>query len=116
MRFAGGTPNAKFIAFIRDDLCPHFHRGGVVVKDNLRQHKQAEAERLLKRRRCHILYLPPYNPDFNSIELSFSKVQMVLCKRCIRDINKRLRFVKNVPKLITQDDCRGYDKYCGYGS
>jgi hypothetical protein len=39
--FAGGTTNAKFIDFIRDDLCPHFHCGDVVVKDNLRQHKQA---------------------------------------------------------------------------
>jgi hypothetical protein len=28
--FAGGTTNAKFIDFIRDDLCPHFHRGVAV--------------------------------------------------------------------------------------
>ncbi|MDR0520282.1 MAG: transposase [Planctomycetaceae bacterium] len=86
--FAGGTTNAKFIDFIRDDLCPHFHRGDVVVKDNLRQHKQAEVERLLKRRRCRILYLPPYSPDFNPLELSFSQVKAVLRKRCIRDMNK----------------------------
>ncbi|MDR0522258.1 MAG: transposase [Planctomycetaceae bacterium] len=41
------------------------------MKDNLRQHKQAEAERLLKRRRCRVLYLPPYSLDFHPLELSF---------------------------------------------
>ncbi|MDR0521815.1 MAG: transposase [Planctomycetaceae bacterium] len=44
-------------------------------------------KRLIKRRRCRVLYLPPYSPDFNPLELSFPKVKGG-ASQTLRDMNK----------------------------
>ncbi len=40
--------------------------------DNASIHCNARIEELITSHGCEIRYLPPYSPDFNSIELSFS--------------------------------------------
>ncbi len=40
--------------------------------DNVSIHCNARIEELIISHECEVRYLPPYSPDFNPIELSFS--------------------------------------------
>jgi transposase len=46
----------------------------VVILDNLPSHKSAKAEAVLKQRGACFLFLPPYSPDLNPIEMAFAKL------------------------------------------
>ena len=56
-------------------LGPALVPGNVVVLDNLPAHKVAGPAELVEARGTRLLYLPPYSPDFNPIELAFSKLK-----------------------------------------
>ncbi len=64
-----------FAAYIRDVLAPELEPGTVVICDNLAAHRNKDAAAALKAKRCWFLYLPPYSPDLNPIELAFSKLK-----------------------------------------
>jgi len=82
--------------------------------DNLSAHKGKEVEMLMASKGAVVLYLPPYNPDLNPIELSFSKLKSVLRKMKIREVEKLKRFLRRAPKLFAKTECRNYIKHAGY--
>ena len=43
--------------------------------DNLATHKNAEAEKAMRKAGCWFLFLPPYSPDLNPIEMAFPKLK-----------------------------------------
>ena len=49
--------------------------GDLVVLDNLPVHKSARAAAILKTKGTWMLFLPPYSPDLNPIEMAFSKLK-----------------------------------------
>ena len=60
--------------------------GDVVILDNLSSHKSPRAAKLLKAKGAWFLYLPPYSPDLNPIEMAFSKLKAHLRKAKARTI------------------------------
>jgi hypothetical protein len=46
---------------------------------------------------CHLLYLPPYSPDFNLIEEAFSSVKAFLC--CNREDTSLMSVVHTVSQI-----------------
>ena len=60
--------------------------GDVVVMDNLPAHKVAGVRRAIEYAGARLLYLPSYSPDFNPIEMAFSKLKAILRKRWPRPI------------------------------
>jgi transposase len=58
-----------FVASVRQVLVPELRPGDVVVMDNLRCHKRAEAAQAIQAAGCEVRLLPPYSPDLNPIEL-----------------------------------------------
>jgi transposase len=61
-------------------LPPRWARVNVVILDNLAVHKIAKAAEILKKRGAWFLFLPPYSPDLNPIEMAFSKLKALLRK------------------------------------
>lgn len=55
---------------------PTLDRGDVVILDNLAVHNSARAAEILKDVGAWFLFLPPYSPDLNPIEMAFSKIRM----------------------------------------
>lgn len=51
-------------------LVPELQPGDIVVMDNLGSHKGAGVRPAIEAAGAKLLYLPPYNPDFNPIETS----------------------------------------------
>jgi transposase len=48
------------------------------VLDNVGAHETEEARRLIHAAGARVLYLPPYSPDLNPIELCWSKIKALL--------------------------------------
>ena len=71
---------AAFTEYVRRVLGPELRAGDVVVLDNLPGHKGEDAARLVEAHGAKLLFLPPYSPDHNPIEMLFSKLKTLLRK------------------------------------
>src|SRR5207249_11250761 len=74
----GAVNSDVFEAFVQQVLCPQLRGGDVVVLDNLSSHKRKRTRELIESAGAQLLFLPPYSPDLNPIELVFSKVKQLL--------------------------------------
>ena len=54
-RFDGGTTAARFVDFVRDELCPALRKGQVVVLDNLAAHNDRRVDALIESAGCVVL-------------------------------------------------------------
>ena len=54
--------------------------------DNLPAHKPDAVGAAIEARGATLRYLPPYSPDFNPIEMAFSKFKAILKKAAARTI------------------------------
>ncbi len=75
MTVSGAVNGDIFAAYLGQVLGPTLRPGDVVVLDNLPAHKVAGLAELVGAHGARLLYLPPYSPDFNPIELAFSKLK-----------------------------------------
>ncbi len=74
-----GAVNGEFFEwYVRSQLCPTLSPGQVVVMDNLSSHHWTSVRTLIEAQGCTLLYLSPYSPDFNPIEMLFSKLKALL--------------------------------------
>ena len=88
-----------FEIYIETQLAPVLASGSGVILDNLSAHKVPRAAKILKQRGCWFLFLPPYSPDPNPIEMAFSKP-----KAHLRRIGSSifLKFRSNIQTLKDQ--------------
>ena len=61
-------------------LVPTLKPGDIVVLDILSSHKSEKARQILRERGAWFLFLPPYSPALNPIEMVFSKLKAHLRK------------------------------------
>jgi transposase len=66
-----------FEAYVEKELAPTLAKGDIVIMDNLPAHKSKAAEKAIKARGAWILFLPPYSPDLNPIEMAFAKLKLI---------------------------------------
>ena len=66
----GPMTRAAFNVYVETQLAPTLDKGDVVLLDNLGSHKSETAAEYLKARGAWFLFLPPYSPDLNPIEIS----------------------------------------------
>ena len=71
-----GAVNADiFEAFVEQVLVPELREGDIVVMDNLSSHKRARTRERIEAAGAELVFLPPYSPDLNPIEMVFAKVK-----------------------------------------
>lgn len=110
-----GAMNARaFEAYVEQCLVPELREGDVVVMDNLAAHKRPVVHELITSAGAHLLYLPPYSPDFNPIEPSWSKFKAILRALGARTTNALLDGVRTALRAITPRDARGWFLHCGH--
>lgn len=73
--YRGTCDTNLFNMWLKDFLIPELHPGQVVILDNAAFHKSQESKRLIEEAGCRILFLPPYSPDLNPIELFWANVK-----------------------------------------
>lgn len=111
----GTTDREMFEAYVEQVLAPTLCIGQVVVMDNLSAHKGHKVKELIEKRRCELLYLPPYSPDLNPIEEAFSKIKGILRKAEARTREALVGAMEVAISAVTAQDARGFFKHCGYG-
>ncbi len=60
------------------------HPGDLVACDNLSSHHAAGVKEALEEIGATLMYLPPYSPDLNPIQMAFSKLKALLRKYVAR--------------------------------
>ena len=88
--------------------------GDVLFIDNLSAHKVAGIEDLVKARGARLVFLPPYSPDLNPIELAWSKVKTILRRLKARTDDVLLEALKTALLAITPQDIVNWFAHCGY--
>ena len=86
----------------------------MVILDNLSSHKSEKAAAILKQRGAWFLFLPPYSPDLNPIEMAFSKLKAHLRKANARTIEALWQAARSICELYSPDECWNYLKEAGY--
>ena len=110
----GGTTKEAFLAYLREELAPTLAPGQVVILDNLGAHRAREVREAVEARGARLLYLPPYSPDFNPIELAFAKLKASLRRAGARTREALEAAIRDGLAAVTQADTRGFYAHCGY--
>ncbi len=84
----GAVDGAMFVAYIEQVLVPELQPGDTVIMDNLSSHKVAGARAAIEAAGANLLYLPPYSPDVNPIEMAFSKLKSLLRAKALRTMDE----------------------------
>ena len=103
-----------FEAYVETQLAPTLRPGDMVILDNLSSHKSEKAAAILKERGAWFLFLPPYSPDLNPIEMAFSKLKAHLRKTKARTIEDLWQAVGSICELYPPSECLNYLRAAGY--
>lgn len=110
----GGIDGRTFLAWVQKHLITELKAGDVVVMDNLSSHKVEGVVQAIESVNASVLFLPPYSPDLNPIELAFAKLKRRLRDGAERTTEKLWKLCGNVLDLFSEHECRAYFKHCGY--
>jgi transposase len=93
---------------------PPLRPGDVVILDNLSSHKSLGAAKAMREPGAWFLFLPPYPPDLNPIEMPFSKLKTLIRKAAARTHHERWKAVGHVCDLFTEAECYNFFTATGY--
>lgn len=111
----GPMNRSVFETWVETQLAPTLGKGDVVILDNLPAHKSRAAADILKEKGAWFLFLPPYSPDLNPIEMAFSKLKAHLRKTAARTIGALWNAIGQICDLFSPEECRNYFRKAGYG-
>lgn len=103
-----------FETYVETQLAPTLQRGDVVILDNLSSHKSEKAKESLEKVGAWFLFLPPYSPDLNPIEMAFAKLKAHLRRIGARTIDDLWKAIGSICDLYDPDECWNYLKAAGY--
>lgn len=115
MTIEGATDKNVFRVFIEKVLLPTLRPGDLVIMDRLGAHRSPIIAELLSTVGAAPIYLPPYSPDFNPIELCFSKFKTWLRTQGARTKETLDLAIIQGLDSITSQDAKNWIKHCGYG-
>lgn len=110
----GAINRDVFDAFVDQVLAPDLRPGDVVILDNLSSHKSEHARRTIESRGATLVFLPPYSPDLNPIEMVFSKIKQLLRSMACRTRDSLWKGMQSVLDAITPSDAVNCFRHCGY--
>jgi transposase len=110
----GPMDGEAFLVYVRRVLASELRPGDIVIMDNLPAHKVSGVRKAIEAAGAVLFYLPPYSPDFNPIEMAFSKVKALLRKAAARAIDDLWDAVANAISAFTPDECQNYFEAAGY--
>ncbi|HEX6293349.1 MAG TPA: IS630 family transposase [Herpetosiphonaceae bacterium] len=110
----GPMDGEVFLAYVEQLLAPSLQPGDTVIMDNLPAHKVHGVREVIQAAGASLLYLPPYSPDFNPIEMAFSKLKALLRAAAARTMPDLWQAIANALKRFSPDECQNYLAAAGY--
>ena len=95
-------------------MCRPLRPGDIVVLDNLGSHKGVAVRRAIRDAEAHLLFLPPYSPDLNPIEMVFAKLKTLLRKADERSIAAVWHRIGTILQQFSSAECANYLRHAGY--
>ena len=110
----GAVNGETFLEYIRNALAPTLKVGDIVIMDNLSVHKVAGVRQAIEEKGASVLYLPPYSPDLNPIEMLWSKIKAFLHKRKARETALLANAISEAYAAVSYEDILGWFSAAGY--
>jgi transposase len=110
----GAMDMAAFETYVESELAKTLRRGDIVLLDNLSAHKSEKARLRIEARGAQLVFLSPYSPDFNPIELCWSKVKTALRATKARTFDALLEALADALRSVSPADIKAWFAHCGY--
>jgi transposase len=114
MGFTGALDGLAFEVYVTRILLPQVWPGDVVIWDNLSVHKRRQARLWVEAAGAQVVFLPPYSPDFNPIELAFNTLKTRLRGTGGRTWDELEAAITAALGTITSQDAAAWFTHCGY--
>lgn len=114
MTVEGATDAEVFETFLERVLLRKLKPGDIVVLDNVGAHRTADVRRLIEAAGARVLYLPPYSPDLNPIELCWAKLKGILKELGARTRDALDEAIRRAMDLVDGSDATAWFRHCGY--
>jgi transposase len=116
MMINGAVTGAIFLAYVEQCLAPTLKPADIVVMDNVATHKVAGVREAIEAVGATLLYLPPYSPDLNPIEKSFSVFKAFLRKCAERSEAALSRRAGQFVRRLKPETCANFFAHAGYAA
>jgi len=110
----GAMNREMFTAYVEQQLVPTLRPGEVVICDNLSSHRSKEVRTAIEAAGASILYLPPYSPDLNPIEMVFAKLKAYLRKLARRSWDDLVKAINLALDTFTPEHCHNFFAHAEY--
>ncbi|VDS09260.1 hypothetical protein PARHAE_02457 [Paracoccus haematequi] len=110
----GAMNRELFELYVETQLAPTLRPGDVIILDNLSSHKSPKAAATMNAVGAWFLFLPPYSPDLNPIEMAFAKLKALIRRAAARTYEALWHAVGQVCDLFTDEECYNFFKAAGY--
>jgi transposase len=114
LMFKGTLNGSLFSSYVSEMLAPSLKAGDIVIIDNFSAHKVPGALDPIYEAGAEVMFLPPYSPDLNPIELGWSKMKSVLRKLKPRSGEELMTTMKTALESLTVSDIAAWFKHNGY--
>lgn len=116
MMIKGAMNGEIFLAYVEQCLVPTLKRGDIVVMDNVGPHRVEGVRHAIEAAGAKLRYLPPYSPDLNPIELSFSPFKAFLRKCAERTEEALRRRSGQFVRQLRAEACAAFLAHAGYAA
>ena len=112
--FDGPINGELFLAYVQQVLVPTLRPGDIVIMDNLRSHKVAGVREAIEAAGATLMFIPPYSPDLNPIEMAFAKLKALLRAKAIRTVEGLWNALGTLVGCFTPKECANFFRHDGY--
>lgn len=116
MLLDGPMDGDAFLAYVEQVLAPTLAPGETVVMDNLPAHKVHGVREAIEATGANLRYLPAYSPDFNPIEMAFSKLKAILRAAAERTMDGLWDAIGRALDCFKPNECKNYFAAAGYNA
>lgn len=110
----GAINGDVFVAYVEQVLVPELRPGDTVVMDNLSSHKITGVRAAIEAAGATLLFLPPYSPDLNPIEMAFAKLKSHLRTMALRAMDELWQALGPMSNAFNKTECANYFRHAGY--
>lgn len=110
----GSMNTVAFEAYVEHELAKTLEPDDIVLLDNLSAHTSEKARLMIEAYGARLVFLSPYSPDFNPIELCWSKVKAALRAAKARTFDALLDALADALWSVSPADVEAWFAHCGY--
>jgi len=100
--FDGYIDGEFFCYYLENILIPDMREEQVLILDNLSSHKVSKVKEILEQKHIKVIYLPPYSPELNPIELLWAFIKHYLRKWKARTKNSLEEALSKAISILTK--------------